>query len=986
MKSVRHTLLASTACVGLAFAGAVGVGAVLAPAAQAQSYTTGAANGQITDESGQPIAGATITMVNTARGTTRSVSSGADGGFFVGRLPVGEYSITIRRDGYQPITNGMVQVNVGGTTQYGFQMTRGSSSADVITVTGTAVQANTFQVAETGITIDVDEVFGQIPVGRSLTALTLLAPGTVEADSAFGGASISGSSAGENAFYINGMNISDFRNFTGASTVPFEFYRQVEVKTGGYQAEFGRATGGVTNAVTRSGSNEFHWGFNAYYSPDELRSDSPDTVYAANRFDQSTSTDFNVWASGPVIPDRLFAYALYAPRFRENINISEGGTQTIDRSDDPFWGVKLDANLFDGHTLEFTAFSDSRTTQRQSNQVTVTDEDYTFSSDSGQTDFAAGGDIYIGNYTGALTDWLTLSLTYGTQTFDQSTTPTTANVSAIRDLRNGTYLTNYSSLSVVTGQDRRELFRADVDVFANFFGEHNIRFGMDREELRADESNVYTGDGNYYLYYRAAVCESLGGAAGEDCVRLINYNNVGGFETIQTAFYIQDSWQVTDQFTLNLGVRNETFDNRNLDGDTFVELSNQIAPRIGASYDVFGDGRLEAYAFWGRYFLPIATNTNIRMAGRESYTSDFYSFTGMGADFRPTGLGATPFYNSVYADGQLNDPREVTDANLDPMYKDEFILGARWMMNDLWDFGLSYTHRDLKTTIEDGAIDAAVLDYCNDNGIAGCDAIWDGFHQYVLTNPGETMRVYLADLPGGGQWADLSPEDLGYPTPTNTYEALELTFSRAFADGWALSGSWTISNSEGNYEGPVKSDNGQDDAGITIDYDTPGLTDGTDGQLPNHRAHKFKLWGHYEVNDVFTVGASFQATSPRSFGCIGYHPTDNFAQQYGAASWYCNSTLTPRGSQLESEWTYNLDMNFVYRPDHLPFGGEPTFRVDIFNVFNASSVTDVDEYGEDGLNVPAQYVNSRGTTTNTYGQPIGYQAPRSVRLGLSWDF
>ena len=88
------------------------------------------------------------------------------------------------------------------------------------------------------------------------------------------------------------------------------------------------------------------------------------------------------------------------------------------------------------------------------------------------------------------------------------------------------------------------------------------------------------------------------------------------------------------------------------------------------------------------------------------------------------------------------------------------------------------------------------------------------------------MRVYLPEL---DETVDLSAADLGYPTPTRTYEALTLTFDRAFDNGWDLHGSWTLSRSEGNYEGTVKSDNGQDDAGITTSFDQPGLTDNSDG-------------------------------------------------------------------------------------------------------------------------------------------------------------
>ena len=1000
MKSIRQTLLGTTACFGIAAAAIVASSAVLAPSAIAQSYTTGAVGGTVLDESGSPVGGASVTLVNADRGTTRTATTGADGAFFVGRLPVGTYSATIRQSGFQPVIDDAISVRIGATTNYTFALTSGSESADVITVTGSPIQGNTFQVAETGLNIDVDAVFDQIPVSRDITSLTLLAPGTVQGDSAFGNnPSISGSSVGENAFYINGMNVTNFRNFVGASTVPFEFYDQVEVKTGGYQAQFGRSTGGVVNAVTRSGTNEFHWGFNAYYTPDELRADSPDTYSQSNHLDQYTEREFNLWASGPIVEDRVFFYAMYSPRYSEDIdsNIVFQGTtgqrfETVD--DDPFWGVKLDFELFEGHTLGLTSFSDKRTIVTDTYNLTYDDygtRNVTNDSYAGQGFSERGGDIFIANYIGELTDWMTLSVTYGTQTFGQ-TTQSTADAIPVAYFVNGTTgaftpVGDWVNFTIEEGEDSRELFRADLDIFAQLMGDHHIRVGVDREELTADAATINSG-GAYYLYGDGAYCDPYrvaggGVATGADCVRYRNYNVGGSFTTIQTAFYIQDSWQVTDQLTLNLGLRNETFDNQNASGDTFTEITDQLAPRIQASYDVFADGNLNVFGSWGRYYLPVATNTNIRMAGNETYIHRFYEYSGYDGNYVPTYNGSY-FYEQVFGDGTVPDTRSTTDVYLDPMYVDEIIIGSNWIMNDLWDFGLAFTYRDLGSTLEDIAIDAAVLDYCDDNGISGCDSIWTGFHQYVLTNPGEDMRVYLPEL---DETVDLTAEQLGYPSAERTYQAIEFTFNRAFDNGWDLHGSWTISNSEGNYEGSVKSDNGQDDAGITQDFDQPGLTDGADGPLPNHRAHKIKLWGSYELNEMVTIGARLNVTSPRQFGCIGYHPTDAFAYEYGAASFYCGGQLTPRGESTESDWSHSLDLSFVYRPTNLPYPGEPTLRMDIFNVFDADAITDIYEVGDSSAPAPGpSYDASSVVPDPRYGMASGYQTPRYVRFGVSWDF
>src|SRR5690606_29247661 len=119
----------------------------------------------------------------------------------------------------------------------------------------------------------------RIPVARDATSVALLAPSTTKGDAAFGNlASFGGSSVAENQTYINGLNVTNFRNGLGFSNVPFEFYSEFQVLTGGYSAEFGRSTGGVINAVTKSGSNEFKAGANVYYSPSSLREQSPNVI------------------------------------------------------------------------------------------------------------------------------------------------------------------------------------------------------------------------------------------------------------------------------------------------------------------------------------------------------------------------------------------------------------------------------------------------------------------------------------------------------------------------------------------------------------------------------------------------------------------------------------------------------------------------------------------------------------------------------------
>jgi hypothetical protein len=145
--------------------------------------------------------------------------------------------------------------------------------------------------------------------------------------------------------------------------------------------------------------------------------------------------------------------------------------------------------------------------------------------------------------------------------------------------------------------------------------------------------------------------------------------------------------------------------------------------------------------------------------------------------------------------------------------------------------------------------------------------------------------------------------------------------------------------------------------------------------LPTHRRHRFKLFGSVELSDQFIIGGNFLLESPRKLSCIGFHPTDVFAQVYGAASRYCAGQPSPRGTAQESDWYSKIDVSLRYNLE-IATGQKVTLRADIFNLLNSKAIQQRNEIGEIDLNVP----------NPNYGLPTSYQTPRSVRLGVDIAF
>ena len=1032
------TMMGGAAILALAALPVVAV--VVAPtAAIAQDYTNGTLTGTVQDTAGNPVAGAEVIIVSNAQGVTRRTTTNASGDFRVALIPTGSYAVTVNAGGYDPVTDD-VTVSLGGASGYDFTLGATGAGADAsniddIVVTGVRQQLD-FTATTTGLTVDLETLADRVPIGRSITAVTLLAPSVVSGGSSGNAAfanqpSIGGSSVGENAFYVNGLNTTNFDTYIGAVTVPFDFYKTVEVKTGGYPAEFGRATGGVVNAVTKSGTNDFTFGLHGNYTGSELEETAQDTYLAANRLTETQVADLTFEAGGPIIRDRLFFYGLAQVRDNETRSASiSGASYNIDTSDDPFYGAKIDGYITDDHRLEFTYFDTFRETNR---------ETYVFNNVTGPnlaaapnlTTFEQGGENFVARYTGTFTDWLTVSAAYGVNEDVNNTLPGDTSLSFVQDARvpptRRLSLTQPSASNSII-QQRREFYRADADLYFDFFGQHHVRAGFDVEQL--EQSKLTRRNGGYdYIYRRAAANNAQGQAAGTDYVQVRVVTLGGQIDGENQAIYIQDSWDINEDLTVQLGVRNDSFQANNLAGEPIVDLENEVALRAGFTWDPTGDKRDKVFGSYGRYFIPPALNLGFRSGDlffNEYFRAPVGGFVIDPTTGLPSALGTqitlanSPGYRTgpsacpaggrgavgavgceVFGNGTVEPSRSKSDLNLRPTSEDEYILGYQRQFDDMWSGGLSLTYRRLNDTSEDIAVDAYINSLCAREGRVGCENIYFGDYQYIIANPGRELNFYLRDaLPGGPGVAPspntrlitVSAAESGYAEVSREYTALTAQFERAFDGVWGLQGSYTISKSEGNYEGTVLSDIGQTDAGSTILFDHPGLADNQFGLLPNHRAHQIKVFGSYQLFEGFLVGANLRVQSGKPYGCLGVHPTDPDAAGYGADSRFCKafnpdgsvinagsatggSVGVPRGSRFGSDWSGQLDLSARYTvPVNIP--GDLILRADVFNVTNESTATELNESGE----------LANGSRDPNYGQPTAYQQPRFIRIGFDYQF
>jgi hypothetical protein len=961
---------------------------------------------------GRTAPNATVTVVSPDTGFTRTVTADSDGNYRFPFLPVGHYTLKSSAGG-APVD---VTVSLGNaTTVHVGSNAVNATELAAVQVTSTGV-INAVDVTSTESATNVTrEQLQRLPVDQNVTSVALLAPGVVKGNAGFGGISFGGSSVAENSYYVNGLNVTDFYNRNGFSEAPFAFYQEFQVKTGGYSVEFGRTTGGVVNAVARSGTNEFHFGTEItmepgnWHSAAEDRYDADGDRYITASRDRGSLVKTNVWASGPIVKDKLFFFAMYEARGSAPRNTNDAGNvMTINGSHTGFWGATVDWHITDSNLLSLMAFSN-----KNHNVGDVYDYDYdtdTIGTKTNEIYSDTGGRNWALTWTSYLTDNLSMKLMYGTNE-REAFTRSKLDIDCNRVVGTNAFLAAHdpgvalgctTNSTVISRNDKRKQYRAD---FEWTLGDHLLRFGFDHEKNVSDYARHYAGPGGYYYNLYATSPGSTidnGGVvpAGYDAyIRARRYVIAGTFATVDSAYYIEDNWSITPNFVLNVGLRNDSFDNQDAAGNSYIKMTRQLAPRVGFSWDMKGDGTTKLFGNVGRYFLPVANVINIKQAGGLLDERTYYAFDGWdikttqdGVQYAVPKLG--PQIGAVddsQGDGTVGDLRSEVDHNMDPVYQDEAILGFQQMLDTEWSWGVKATYRRLHNAIDDMEISATKQ--CGEDGYIG----------WVMANPGQKVTVwgdtdcdgtadgYLTVDTSKEGWAMYDAEgnylgQHGWVKPKRTYSAIEFQLDRAWDDKWAFNASYTISWNRGNAEGPVNSDTNFDDTGRTENFDDPWVNYGGNGYLPNDRRHQLKLRGTYALTPHWQIGTDLDVHSGgpiTGFGVGNPFDAQNYHSYYICVQ-NCDSSHSEdrvyehsaRGKYGRMPWTYTLGASLTYlRP--LGDSGKLRVKLAVYNLLNQQRTVNVDQDLQTDIS---------NETNSTFRQPIGFQSPRFTQLTVGVDF
>ena len=875
---------------------------ILASTVSAQ-YTGGNLDGWVLDSSGTPVVGANVRVTSTSIQVARGVSTDDRGYFRMLSLPVGQYTIVLSHISFRDVSIKDVQISLGRTTSVG----KIRPALQALEMSEVVVSAERPSIDPTSAAVGfnmVSERTELLPIDRGYQSIPQLLP---HANVSFYGdpVNVAGGTGLENAYLVNGADVSDpFRGVAGTN-LPYNFIRELQVKTGAYEAEYRGSLGGLVNVVTSSGGNEAHGQAFGFFTNNQFAA-SPRYAFGQPPQGAFTQYDVGVTLGGPLVQDELWYFLAYNPKHSSEVVPVPGQPDQKDSRWTHLVATKLLWSANDQNQFSLSLVGDPET--RRGVGVWL------------------NGDIPPVLKLESLDPWLV----------DVKTGGVSATLSGIHFVGNNAMLE--SSISMTTRTDSYQPATVAGDAFAflddatkTMSGGYGFRSYEFTRQIGASLKGSF-GLGAHTLKTGLAYLDvSLDSDYRQRRIEKVDdttyfkqdYSILGPVRHRDPSLFVQDSWQVSDRLCINGGLRWDPQFMLDSDGNLAQKITNQWQPRIGMVYLLGALGEERITASFGRFFEDM----QLSMSELHHNRGTIWNYSQYSHDPRvdPTGgqlvFSWRPFLTKV--------------PSLSGQYFDEFTLGYERQIG----WGLKAMIRGIYRTLRDG--------------------IEDGY------DPSTGQDVY--GNPGKGPMQ-------AWPRMKRDYTALEITLERTSVDGLYFLTSYVLSRNYGNYSGLAQTDfvfltfpNN------TNQFDIPEiLTNGT-GLLPNDRTHVFKTIGSYRFDFGLTTGVCFvwaSGTPLNEFGLSSFSPRlVDFIRTRGTVG------RTP------SIWDLNLRLSYDFLRT-LPGGVRPRLIVDVLHF--ASQRTPV-QY--DQVHYFTQDANGNWTSPNsTYGEPIQFQPPMSVRLGMEVNF
>lgn len=925
---------------------------LLLPLSASAQITTGNLFGTVADNSGTALPGVTVTL--TGNGAPQVQVTNGQGQFRFLALPPGRYTVQAELEGFSPVTYPNVTINLGRNTEIELKLSPALGKlAESLTVTAAAPTVDT---STTAVGSNLEErAIETLPTGRNYSSIVQVVPG-VSSDanplnSSQSTITVYGSSGAENAFYIDGVNTTNVEYGFQGKELNFEFIREVDVKTGGYEAEYGRATGGIINVITKSGGNELRGDVFGYYDNDTLQENAKEIASPAGRLRGFTRKDFGADLGGFFVRDTLWFFAAF-DQVRNGIeselpsgpNEGQGVSSNSRRN---LGSAKLTWNLAPAQSIVATFMQDPR-----ADTGAINDSDHTLNGEAstylGRQDF--GGRDYGLRYDGVRGSQWVFTAQAARHRERNSVGPATdaGNGIEYRDTRNDLDFFQTGGFGLIQDKSFDRKFYGGSAL--RFLGAHEIKGGLEYQTERAEvtkqmsggqQVDIFANDANpskpiYRHFYWTTPTATVDNAPTSVLVASPEHKN--------TTAYLQDRWTLKN-LVLNLGVRWDRQRIIDASGVTQIDLKKDYAPRLGVAWDPSGNHQTKVYASYGRYYEEIPMDLVIRSFSYERQPRI--------VNYSPTSTKPDPAAEKDYGTESeiLGGFTEPSDPNIRNQYLTEYLLGFERELRPNLAVGVKGIYRNYGEVIEDFQCDAEGT--------------------YCIGNPGKGLMRQLIGL----------DNETFYDAPRarRTFKGIQLDATKRFANNWQGMASYLYSRLNGNYDGEYAPfTNVGADPNISAMYDYwDFFTNGIDlnritnsGPLSNDRRHQLKASGIYFTPWKLNVGLSAYWRSGTPLTRYG------FSDAYGRYEFF----LSNRGAEGRSPSTYEADLHLGYPVHTGPV--ELNLLLDVFNILNAQRPILLDQRWD-----TQEADNASPTPTNpNYGQPVLRTPPTSVRVGVRVTF
>jgi hypothetical protein len=911
--------------------------------------TTGSAGGFVTASDGSALPGVTVEAASASLQGTRTSVTDSTGAYHFFNLPPGDYRFTFTLSGFiRIVKNAPVRLGSQSTIDAALPL---EAIKEELTVTAAAPVLDTTS-SSLGTNLD-SRAIETLPTGRNYSSIVQVAPG-VSSDAnpsnpLQSSISVYGSSGAENAFYIDGVNTTNMEYGFQGKDLNFEFIEEVDVKTGGYEAEFGRSTGGIINVITKSGGNDFHGDVFGYYDNDALQADANTVTSDAGTPAGLTKRDFGLDAGGFLMRDKLWFFAAYdGVKNSQDSGLPSGpnaGNVVTSESRRNLGSAKLTYNLGASQSLVATFLQDPRV-----DTGAINDGPHTLNGDAstylGRQDFG-GRDIGL-RYDGALASSWLISAQASRHREENSVGPSTGAGNAIqyRDAENEFFQTGGFGL-IQQKSFQRRFYGGSV---TRLFSAHEIKGGLELEDEKATVTKFMSGGQQvdvfansahpskpiYRHFYWTTQDATLANAPTSELHASPQHKN--------TTFYLQDRWAAGRDVVVNYGVRWDRQRIIDAGGVTQIDMKKDYAPRLGITWDPSGTHRSKVFGSFGRFYEQIPMDLVIRSFSYERQPRIVnYSPTST----VPDAAAETDFMTKS---GVLGGFTEPSDPDLRNQYLTEYIIGGEREIMPNFAIGIKGIYRSYGEVIEDFL--------CADDGT------------YCIGNPGRGIMKEAFTL-------DYSTT-IAVPKPKRTYKGVQLDATKRYSNHWQAIASYIYSKLDGNFDGEYAPfTNVGADPNISAAYDYYDFfTNGKDltkitnsGPLSNDRRHQFKVSGVYESPWKLSIGASAYWRSGTPLTRYGY------SDAYSRWEFF----LTKRGAEGRSPSNYEADVHLGYPIQAGP--AKVTLLLDVFNILNAQRAVLLDQrwaFREED--------NERTTPRAGYLDPVLRTSPTTARLGVKVSF